>query len=109
MLTIKPGARILGLKNEMLLGVFIVNSVYEEFNLDCRITCGINGVHSPGSLHYTGNAVDFGVHNIAAEVRSEVHQAIKNALQTDFDVIWEKVGTPEEHFHVEYQPKVPYK
>jgi hypothetical protein len=108
MISLKVGVRILGLRAELLLGILVVNSVYEEFNIDLEITCLIEGVHSVASLHYAGQGVDLGVHRIPADKRVEVLNKAKNALGEDFDLLHEYVGLPNEHFHLEYQPKRSY-
>jgi hypothetical protein len=95
------------LKPEILLGIQIAHSIYQEIGANLEITCGIDGTHLSGSLHYSGNAVDLGIHTIA-ENRSLVRNKIAAALGADFDLVWERIGTPEEHFHLEYQPKNSY-
>src|SRR5258706_15957258 len=108
MLSIKSGVRILGVQTEMLLAINIIYSVYEELSFNCQITSIMDGVHGVGSLHYSGNAVDFGVHTVPTSRLAEVVDLIKNNLGMDFDVLHEYVGQDREHIHVEYQPKNSY-
>jgi hypothetical protein len=102
------GARVLGLRPEVILAVIAVEGAYREAEADCVIRFGIDGVHSRGSEHYTGLAIDFRTHNVAADKRAGLVQKVTEALGPDYDVIWEAQGTPNEHLHVEYDPKEPY-
>ena len=86
----------------------VVNSVYEELNEDLEITCMIEGIHSVASLHYAGQGVDLGVHKIPPANRVIILNKAKTALGEDFDLIHESIGLPNEHFHLEYQPKRSY-
>jgi hypothetical protein len=92
----------------MVLATIIVNSIYEEEGFNCVITSGIEGKHSLGSLHYSGNSVDYRAHMIPVDVRPRMCDEMRAALGNDYDVIHEKIGMPDEHFHVEFQPKSAY-
>lgn len=106
---IKPGVRILGVQTEMMLAISIVSSIYEELSFNCEITSIMDGVHGVGSLHYSGNAVDFGVHTVLPSTRlAEIVDLIKKNLGMDFDILHEYIGQDREHIHVEYQPKNSY-
>lgn len=96
---LKAGVRILGLKPETLLGMRIVESVYEEFKKSLTITSVIEGKHSRGSLHYAGYAFDCRLPAGMTDYTNFV-TGLKNALGSDFDVVLEK-----DHIHVEFQPK----
>src|SRR5687767_3987809 len=103
------GARVLGLRPEVVLAAHIVDGAYREVaGVDCIIRFGIDGVHSRASEHYTGLALDFRTHNVPADKRAKLVQTVTEALGPDYDVIWEAQGTPNEHLHVEYDPKDPY-
>jgi hypothetical protein len=69
------------------------------------VTSVTDGQHSPNSLHYKGLAFDFRSHDLANGRKLQVHGALRHHLGPDFDVILEALNTPNEHFHVEYDPK----
>lgn len=110
MLQIKPGARIFGLRPEMILAVIAVESAYASHGIaNCIITHAIDGTHSVGSEHYAGAALDFRMHNVPSVQRERLVQDIKEALGADYFVLWEAKGTPNEHLHIEFNPRQPYK
>lgn len=108
MLTLKSGARILGLRPEMLVALLVAEGAYREMGLDCRMAHGIDGAHMRASEHYTGLAVDLTIQTVPLEKREGLRVRLVVALGGDFDVLWEAQGTPNEHLHVEYDPKEPY-
>jgi hypothetical protein len=68
------------------------------------ITAIMDGVHMEGSLHYTGNAVDFRANDLAPEMVVAVVAECKKYLDADFDVIAHGEGL-NFHFHMEFDPK----
>ena len=77
----------------MQKGLGRVIQLYEGNGLDFYITCIRDGNHSPKSLHYIGNAVDFRGHEEFSSFQ------IREVLGKDFDVVPERT-----HIHVEYDP-----
>lgn len=110
MIQLKPGARILGLTSEILFGIIVVESVYRDNGIsNCVVTHVTDGAHSVGSHHYKGCAFDLRTHNIPdTDTRARIHGQLKEALGEDFDVLWESRNTPNEHFHIEFDPKRAY-
>jgi hypothetical protein len=102
-LSLKHDVRIHGLGTEILLGIMIVKSVMDLHGIETVITSAIDGKHSRGSLHYTGDAVDIRISNIPKDKRGMIRDQIKIALGSDFDFILES-----NHYHMEFQPKVSY-
>lgn len=105
MLSLKPGVRLFGLRPETLLALVVAYSVYQDEGLDCIVTSGVDGTHKSGSLHYSGAAFDLRIHNVPLDKRAPLYARLKAALGEDYDVLWEAKGTPNEHLHVEYNPK----
>lgn len=64
-----------------------------RFGRDVFVTSIEEGIHSPGSLHYNGNAFDL------RPTRTDI-QHIKHLLGPDFDVVDE-----QNHYHIEFDPK----
>lgn len=102
-LSLKKGVRINGLKPEMGLGVQIVASVFAGQGKQAVITCGIDGKHSRGSKHYSGDATDWRTRHLTTSEKDRIALECKDCLGDDFDVVLEST-----HLHVEYHPKDPY-
>lgn len=70
--------------------------------LDVVITSGTDGVHRPGSKHYSGEALDFRRRHWT---RAQLHQfvdALRARLGPGYDLVIEPT-----HLHVEYDPDPP--
>lgn len=104
MLQLKPGVHLAKLSPQMALAATIVHSIYARNNAICTITSANDSTHMAGSLHYSGNALDFRTKNYVAS-KTLLIEAIKEALGQDFDVIFEAEGTENEHLHLEWQQK----
>jgi hypothetical protein len=92
----------------MAVALNIAERIYDSYGADCVVTSCSEGhsKHGFGSLHYQGGAVDLRTRNLpTTEVKEAVALALRGSLSSDFDVILESVGTPNEHIHVEFQPK----
>ncbi len=103
MLMLKSGARIAGLRPELVLAVVAAERVLEEIGVDCVISSGIDGRHSAGSLHYAGGALDLRSREVAPEKMNVLIARLRECLGEDFDVVLEV-----DHIHIEFQPKRPY-
>jgi hypothetical protein len=99
--TISP----LGIAPELLLGVMVVNSIYDDLGIDCVITSITDGKHMEHSRHYLGDAIDIRCKNIPTRLRGDVYTLIKSSLTTDYNVVWEARGKPQEHFHISWKPR----
>lgn len=101
------GARVLGLRSEVVLALMVANDVFKESGFDCVITAGIDGSHSRGSIHYKALAADLRANHIPQGERAGITEKIKVRLGDDYDVILEGDGTPNVHWHIEFDPKSP--
>ena len=73
-----------------------VAQVYTSIGEDLYITSKRDGIHSLGSLHYEGLAIDVRY----PQKKEGIIDKLKMELGTGFDVI------PEgDHIHIEYDPK----
>ncbi|MDH5546604.1 MAG: hypothetical protein OEZ43_13500 [Gammaproteobacteria bacterium] len=72
------------------------------------ITSGTDGIHMPGSLHYSGYAVDVRGNNFSTKQLHNIGSDLRRLLGSDYDVIVETYPTSpyKNHIHIEYQPKV---
>lgn len=107
MIEIKVGVKLAGLTPQGALLISIVHGVYLKYGVPCVITSVCDGVHSRGSKHYIGCGVDFRTHNIREAGLDPwvVADDVRSALGANFDVILEAAGSPNEHLHVEWDPK----
>ena len=71
---------------------------------DVVVTSLNDKTHSENSLHYQGKAADLRTKDIAQPVAENLYRELKIALGPEFDVLFEYIGEPEEHIHVEYDP-----
>lgn len=94
--------RVRGLRPEMLFAIMVVASICQEYGVECVITSAVDGVHSKGSRHYAGSAVDFRTRDLKSERRPMFAACVSDALGDDYDVILER-----SHLHVEYDPQEP--
>ena len=102
---LKPGVRLLGIRPELVVAIIVARDIWSKHNAPFVITSCVDGTHTRASKHYTGCAVDLRTHgltNPAGAVRD-----LQTALGLDFDVIHEGPGTPQEHIHLEWDPKDP--
>ena len=100
MISIKPGARIRGLRPEAWAAVDIAYSLFRDAGVaDLMVTDGTGGQHKPGSRHYVGLAVDIGIRDVGA-LAPTLRSKIADALGADYDVVLEAT-----HIHIEHDPK----
>lgn len=66
-------------------------------NEGVTVTCGLDGVHSAGSLHYFGYALDFRSRYFEPEEIAIAIALLRDALGSSYDVV-----EHETHIHVEY-------
>lgn len=90
----------------MLLAALEARAVWESHGVPFVITSALDGKHQRGSKHYTGCAFDIRAAGPGrADVTSSMVVALRAALAGEFDVVHESIGTPNEHVHVEWDPK----
>lgn len=99
-LSIKPGVRITGIRQETAVALQIIEGAFRDAGYDCTLTCCTDGKHSIGSLHYVGCALDLRISTIPVEKRELLRKEMAGRLGNEFDVVLEG-----DHFHVEFQPK----
>jgi hypothetical protein len=109
-LKFKVGVDQQGIVPEMVLGIHVVCSVYTKHNLDCVITSMHDGKHGDNSLHSRDGlcrAVDFRTKHIATGIeKTMIIGEIKEALGSNYDVVFEHENEAAEHMHVEWDRKV---
>lgn len=101
---LKVGVRLKDLQPQMVLAALIVERIFVERGGACTITSANDSTHSATSWHYKGRALDFRTHDFPGD-KQELLAALKAELDSDFDILLESLGGPQEHIHVEYDPK----
>jgi len=100
-LRLKPGVRLLGLQPQAVLGIMVARTVYAAFGIpELVVTSVTDGKHGRGSLHYKGLAFDLRTRNVDPDIIPSLVAALKDALGSEFDVVFEG-----DHIHVEWDPK----
>jgi hypothetical protein len=100
---LKEGVNPIGLKNEMLLGCFIVDGVYEGFfKYECVATSMNDSSHHETSRHYLGMATDFRIRHLPEDVDIQVAEEITRRLGKHY-----YVALKVDHIHVSYKPRKP--
>lgn len=105
MIRILPPCSIIGIRPEIHLGLSILDPIFKIYEEDVELTHGTDGQHSYGSLHYVGQAVDIRSHNFDEARKGLIVDEGKKSLGAQFDFFLENHLTPNEHFHLEFQPK----
>jgi hypothetical protein len=105
MKSIKPGVSLYGIKPEMVIVDSVVTSVFLKFGYDCVTTSGVGMKHSTRSLHYPGYAEDYRSKHISdIKIKHDILNHLRECLPC-CDIVLEHIGEPEEHYHVEFDPK----
>lgn len=89
----------------MLIALQVVEETYGKHGLDTIVTSGNDSQHMEGSLHYKGAALDFRTTHAAGIGKGLVAGIAQILHPLGFDVLFENPGTPNEHCHVEYDPR----
>ena len=87
----------------MLEAVAALDRVFRLVGARCVITSGRDGVHMEGSKHYTGEALDFRLRHVSAEVGRAIVVILQEALGAEFDVIFEEKNGVR-WGHLEFDP-----
>jgi hypothetical protein len=93
----KKNVILAGLKIEMRPVLKKAEKIWKDNGEELVITAGLDGLHSAGSLHYYGYALDFRTRYFDASVIPGVAALLKKELGVEYDVIIHKT-----HIHVEY-------
>lgn len=96
---IKPGARLNGLRPEMVVALLLAREVCAVHDHELVITSALDGEHQRASLHYVGCALDLR-RPASPTTAAAIAKELGDALGNDYDVILEA-----DHIHVEFQPK----
>jgi hypothetical protein len=111
MIRIGPKARLQGIRPEINTALLALEGVLNKHGgMVMEIRHGLDGTHTRASCHYNGCAEDIVfASTLELTVKQQIFEEWKTSVGQDFDILFENPDTPNEHFHVEWQPKDPYK
>jgi len=96
-----PDVKLDNLTTQTLLALTVCDGVFGRNGIDdCIVTSCSDGIHSPTSLHYAGNAFDLRLHHIPEILRGAILADMRSALTVHYDTLRES-----NHYHIEYQPR----
>ena len=106
MIRLKKGVRYTGIQPELVLTMMLVETIFDDHGYTMTVTSIVDGIHSPTSLHYAGAAFDVRTNDIpdGYEKDSLIANVI-GVMNPDVDVLFEHQGKPNEHLHIEFQPR----
>ena len=90
---------IWGLQKEMQPVLKAADIIWKQFGQELVVTSARDGMHSAGSLHYYGYAVDLRIWYLEDRLNA-IRTRLLDILGKDYDIV-----IHESHLHVEYDPK----
>lgn len=103
-LAVKPGV-ILSTSLQVQFIRQAVTRVWQQYGFTPTITSSMDGEHMQNSKHYAGLAEDYRTHDLPDDLKYAMFNQVRNILGTDYDVLFEYENQPNEHLHIEFDPK----
>ena len=98
---LKEGVQLFGLKKVMRPVLMYCDELWKEHGKEFVVTETVGGLHSPGSLHPFGEAIDCRTRYFnPIQIDSIAKTLKKNLRPKGYDIV---VHTT--HIHIEYDPK----
>ena len=96
---LKHGVRLLGVKPEMVVALLVADTMYKKAGSEMWVTSLVDGKHSRTSRHYLGYAGDLRTRNLR-----NIHKMLRDLQEAlpEFVIIFENEGTPNQHFHMQF-------
>ena len=95
-----------GVTPRALLLMAAVANVARDLAWNVTITSGTDGSHRSNSKHYSGEALDIRTKNFPTRrAKQEFITAVLLRLGPDYEMFLESEGKPQEHVHVEFDPR----
>lgn len=103
---LKHGVILDGIRNEMFVAIGWIDSAFAQHGYPLVLTSGKDSDHKPGSLHYSGYAIDCRTKHLSREVKHKILAFCRAKLDPlGYDTILEGEGTENEHLHCEFDPQ----
>lgn len=101
---LKDGTKFSDLDSAIVFAAIVANDLWQELGVTsgATLTSGTDGVHSTGSLHYEGRAIDIRIWNLpnGGDDAQGAARMLRERLTDDYDVVVEST-----HIHVEFDPR----
>ena len=102
----KKGVKLSGMTTQCWAAVHVAEGCFDTEGVDTVVTSINDGKHGRGSKHYIGNAPDLrSKHLPSLAAKKRVLALLKARLTNEFDILLEDIGEPNEHYHIEWDPK----
>ena len=95
---IKEGASLHGLNVAMRSVLLEAERIWKNHGQELVVTCGTDGTHSAGSMHYYGYALDLRTRYFDGPEQRAVHGDLRARMGLAYDVVMHST-----HIHVEYK------
>jgi hypothetical protein len=105
MIYIIEGVRFRELRPEIYSIFSTIDEVFKHHGLECTITSANDKTHMTNSLHYRNLALDLRSHFIPKGYEQSIVNELQEALGSDYDILLEGLDTPNEHIHLEFDPR----
>jgi len=112
MMQFKEGIWMPGLHEKMRKVMVNAEAIWAAHGEELVITAALDGLHSAGSLHYCGRALDLRTSYFSDQQAVACATTLRASLGRDYDVVLHKhkynnIGgmIKSGHIHVEYDPK----
>ena len=93
---LKQGVILCGLDIRMRRVLIAADRIWHSLGQELVVTSGLDGVHSAGSLHYYGLALDFRTRYFSPDEAEAAAAVLQETLGEKFDVVLHST-----HIHVE--------
>lgn len=90
-----------GLDIKMRRVLSAAERIWASLGKELIVTSACDGLHSAGSLHYYGLAVDLYADYFNEDLRGKAIVRLEKAIGIDYDIVNEL-----KHIHVEYDPDI---
>jgi len=98
---LKESVKLQGIRPELLICIMVVESIYNNYDVELVITSVMDGQHKRSSAHNTGRGVDVRTRNIPNDdIKQKIINDIRASLTDEFDLVIHST-----HFHLEFDPK----
>ena len=103
----KAGVRLSeDLKPQTVFALLLCETLYSTWGVEPTVTSVNDGTHMRRSKHYTGRAFDLRIKDVPRDHRGRLVDDIRKRLvPLGYDVVWEAQDRPNEHLHIEFDPK----
>lgn len=110
MIEIKLGVRLFGVREPVWVGVRVAEGLWAKAGVDILVvTSGMDSRHSDYSGHYRGDALDVRTKTLPPGAAKGIMARLATALGEDYFIKFEDEGGANEHGHIEWRPKGPYR